>query len=898
MQKKKRWIYGLITAAVVIGLGYVAFYFLFLDFLVDYWWFDSLGYGSYFFLRLSYRYLVFAGVTLFFFLIFFLNFWVASRFLGGGLPSSEKKDKKRKLQYREVARLFRSGSMKVYAPLSLVLSIFIALPLFEKWERFLFFLFGPDAGTADPAFGNDVSFYLFSYPMHILIEQRLVIAVAIVVAASVILYRVERRMLAKTDRSLPKGAKLHLNVLALVLIALVGWGLFLERYDLLYYAEHLPLFFGPGFTQMHVTLPLIWAAVVLWIAAALGVLYYMNFRKRLVPAVLLVLVFAGVYALGNTSFLPQMVQNYLVLPNEMSREKPYIENSVQATLSAYNLSEVETRNFQVDQIPWGDTNRAIRRNIQNTPVWDRNLLEDVYDQLQRIRPYYNFTGVDVDRYEIGDKYQQVNLAAREINLDKLPGTGNNWINRHLQYTHGYGMVMTPAAQSGEELMHWFIKGISPASEYDFRISNPRIYFGLEDLDYVIAPNDAKEMDYPQGDSFAGNDYEGKGGVAVNSLFRKLLFSIYFEDRNILFTSKTNNDSKILFRRNTGEAINHLTPYFRLDRDPYLVATKDGLFWMQDAYTRSRWYPNAAPYDGRKNYIRNSVKIVVDAYNGTVDYYMADPDDPVIRAYNRIYPGLLQPMDEMPGPLKSHIRYPKDIFEIQTEIYTRYHQRDPKTFYQEEDLWESAHQRQEEIREIGSQSMRAYYLTLDLIDKEKSEFLLISPMSPKNRPNLRAMVIAGCDPANYGNFYVYSFPKGKQVYGPSQINALIDQDTVIAEQLTLWDQAGSEVKRGRMIILPLGNAVFYIQPVYLSASGELKIPQLQRLIVTQGDAVTMAPSLEKAFDQIQKRLLEKQAPPEVGTPVGSPEDDASQAPSAETDDPPRPAGKTINAHGPI
>ncbi|MBS3808789.1 MAG: UPF0182 family protein, partial [Desulfobacterales bacterium] len=439
----------------------------------------------------------------------------------------------------------------------------------------------------------------------------------------------------------------------------------------------------------------------------------------------------------------------------------------------------------------------------------------------------------------------------------------------LQYTHGYGLVMTPAAQSGDKLMQWFIKGIDPESDYGFSVSRPGIYFGLEKLDYAIAPNDAGEMDYPRGDSFASTDYSGKAGVPIDSVFRKLLFSIYFKDRNIFFTTKTNNNSKIIFHRNVKDAISYLTPYFTIDSDPYLVATDKGLYWIQDAYTRSKWYPNAAPYDGKHNYIRNSVKIVTDAYNGTVDYYIADPDDPVVKAYARIYPGLLKPLEEMPEKLRSHIRYPKHIFEIQMNIYKKYHQRDPKTFYRQEDLWELAHQTKKEIREIGTQSMQAYYLTLDLIEKDNPEFLLISPMSPKNRPNLRSLVIAGCDGNHYGKFYVYSFPKGEQVYGPSQISALIDQDTEIAEQFTLWDQAGSEVKRGRMIILPIADVVFYIQPVYLSASAELKIPQLRRLIVTQGDRVAMEVSLEKAFDRIRNSLVA----PEGIAPADKPGADA-------------------------
>ncbi|MFW6334918.1 MAG: UPF0182 family protein, partial [Desulfosalsimonas sp.] len=645
MKKSKRWLAALLAVLLLAGIGYIAFYFLYLDFLVDYWWFDSLGYGWYFFLRVFYKYLIFAGATLLFFLLFFINFWAASRFLGSKKPDDQPAGKSSKIRYKQLARMFRSGSMKVYTPLCLVLAVFVALPLFEKWEMFLFWLFGPQAGTADPAFGKDAGFYLFSYPVHVLLVQRLLIAGAIAAAASLLLYRIERRILSKKSRGLPWGARIHLNLLALTLAAIAVWGIFLKRYALVYNSGHMPLFYGPGFTQMHVSLPLIWGAAVLLAAAAIAVLYYLNFRKGLLPAAGLILAFAGVFALGNTEFIHGSVQNYLVEPNELSREKTYIENSITATLDAYGLSEVETRKFEVEKIPWGRSGRAISENIENVPVWDRYLLEDVYDQLQSIRPYYNFTGVDVDRYDVEGKRQQVNLAAREINLDRLPGSGSNWINRHLQYTHGYGLVMTPAAQSGQELMRWYIKGIEPESEFGLSVSRPGIYFGLEDLDYAIVPNDAGEMDYPVGDTFAGTHYDGKAGIPIDSLFKKLLFSMYFNERNILFTTKTNNDSRLLFRRNIRKAAEHITPYFKLDNDPYLVAAEDGLYWIQDAYTRSKWYPNAQPYDGENgyNYIRGSVKIVVDAYNGTVDYYIADNHDTLAEAYSTIYPGLLKPL---------------------------------------------------------------------------------------------------------------------------------------------------------------------------------------------------------------------------------------------------------------
>ena len=873
MKKWKWWLPGLLGALMMLAVGYALFVYAYMDLVVDYWWFSSIGYGGYFILRLMYRYLIFAAVTLLFFLIFFLNFRVASRYLGASAAASSESAKKRALP--DLVRMFRTGSMIVYGPLSLVLAVFVAYPAFARWESFLFFVFGPAAGAADPAYGKDIGFYLFSLPVWQLLQQRLLLALIIVLLATGLLYTIERRMLNASEKAFPRGAKLHLNLLGLLFVALQGWWFFLERYELLYDTAHMPLFFGPGYTQMTMTLPLIWAGFATWLLAAGAVLFLLNFRKGWVAAAVCCALFAAALGLRHTQVLPDTVQKYIVDPNELTKESPYIDRSIRATLAAYGLENVETRSFSVEPVPQQETREAIRLNIADIPVWDRELLDEVYDQVQGIRPYYNFTGVDVDRYEIGGRTQQVNLAAREINLDKLADYAKKWTNRHLQYTHGYGVVMTPAAQRGEEGMRWYIKGISPRSEVGLRIENPGIYYGLSEYDYAVAPNEVGEMDYPEASGFVTSSYAGTAGVPLDSLFRKLVFALYFEDRNLFFTTKTTEDSRILMRRNIREAASRLAPFFVLDDDPYVVVTEENLFWIQDAYTTSSWYPNAAPYEEGRNYIRSSVKIVVNAYGGDVDFYLADPADPMAAAYARMYPGLLKPLASMPEKLRSHIRYPKDIFKIQMQIFKKYHQTDPGTFYRQEDAWELAEQPKSGRKGVAPEPMEPYYLTLNLIDKNRREFLLLSPMSPKNRPNLRALAIAGCEPDRYGRIYLYSFPKGEQVYGPDQISALIDQDTTIAEQFTLWDQAGSEVRRGRMLILPVGNAVFYIQPVYLSAASRLKIPQLQRLIVSHGEVVVMDRSLETAFEAVALRLEQRRRP--QGQPAQPPMQPAPKPP---------------------
>jgi len=852
------WKRSIVFAGVglaALAISFVLINLVFVDFIVEVWWFQSLDYGGYFWLRLLYRYAIFLAVTGLFFLVFFLNFWIASRFLGSTEPVESKTSAKMRQAYQEVFRLFRSGSLKLYLPLSLVLGIVIALPLFRQWEAALLYIFGPGAGVTDPVFGKDISYYLFAFPIYSLLQNRLLLAFGLLLIGLVVLYWMERRLLSQYDQRLPQGAKIHLSILILLIFAIEIWDYILQRYELLYSTNNQPLFFGPGYVEMRVILPLIWTTLLFLMGTALSVIFYINTKRGLKIASIFAVLFLLALGVRESSFLPKMVEQYLVKPAELTKQTPYIKNSIRATKAAYNLDGAEIREYTIVPIPEIDKDPKIEESIRNIPVWYEEVLLEVYEQLQAIRPYYEFTGVDVDRYTVNGVYQQVFVSARDLILGKLPAGAQNWINKHLKYTHGYGVAMNPAAQGGEEAMTWFIGDLPPSSEYGLSIKQPGIYYGLEPYEYVIAPNDNHEFDYPKGDSFVMTDYSGTGGVSMSSLFSKLMFAVYFKEKNIFLTPETNRNSRILFRRNITDAINTLTPYLTLDKDPYVVVTSERVYWIQDAYTTSDWYPNAQTYSdafGEFNYIRNSAKIVVDAYNGTVSYYVADPADPLILAYRRMYPGLLKSMEAMDAELKKHIRYPKDIFEIQLSIYAKYHQADPDTFYKQEDIWEFA-------REFDGDTafeVKPYYLTLDLIEKGRQEFILLAPMRPKGLDNLRAMAVAGCDGDNYGKIIIYSFPKGFVVYGPSQIEAIIDQDPYVAQQLTLWNQIGTEVQRGKLIILPFGGTVEYILPIYLKAAGGVKIPQLTRIIVTQGDVVAMEPSLEKALEKMTQRLRER------------------------------------------
>ncbi len=849
------WI--LITTVIgLFALGTAASL-LTVDFLVDLWWFDSLGYAFYFWQRLLYRYVVFGSVTLLFFLIFFLNFWVASRYLGT-TESSEPQDQEKRRAYKEILGLFRTGSMRVYTPLSLVLGILVAYPLFEQWEAFLLFVFGPSKGIADPVYGNDISYYLFSFPIYSLLQRRILIDFAALLAGILFLYWLERRILQQQDQRMPAGARMHVNFLIAILFLIEIWNFNLQRYELLYTGFHEPLFSGPGYAEMNVLLPLIMACLLLLAGLGVSLLLYINRRKGLKTLVAFAVLFALALAGRYSKLLPELVNEYVVKPNAITRQSTYIQHNIASTLAAFNLSDVKIREIAPERLPVELDTLKTEGVFRNIPIWDGELLTDVFKHLQELRTYYDFAPVDVSHYYVRGHNQQVYLAARELNTSELPSGARNWINERLTYTHGYGLVMVPAGQGGDEPMTWFIKGIPLESDYGFQVEQPGIYHGLlENYAPVIAPNDAGEFGYPKGESNVTVNFSGDSGVPINSLFRKLMFAYYFKDKDIFFTTKTNESSKMLFRRNIRERIHTLTPFLLLDKDPFVVVTPKRLFWIQDAYTYSDFYPYAASYpvaDRNVNYIRNSIKIVVDAYDGRVTYYVFDRQDPIVQAYERMYPGLIKDQSEMPPELRSQVRYPQDFFNVQMEVYARYQQTDPAVFYQQEDAWEFA--AAAAFRGQEASPIKSYYLTLDIIEQGRFDFVLLSPMTPKGKSNLRALAVVGAEPLNYGKIVVYSFPKGQLVFGPGQIYSLIDQDTQVAQQVTLWDQAGSEVERGKMIIVPIGRVIIYIQPLYLKSSTTLKIPELKRVIMTQGQIVVMERTLEEAYAELVKRSREE------------------------------------------
>lgn len=863
---------ALTGATVVLAIVlYVAFYFVFLDFFVDLWWFKSLDFEAYFWLRLVYRFIFSGAVTLFFFAVFLFHFWIASRYLGLNPPDEVLMDDTKRRRFQRFADVFMTGSARVYTPVSLLLAVAIAIPFYLQWEDALLFFFGSASGIEDPVYGNDVSFYMFSYPIYMLIQKELLITSSVVFLATGLLYWFEHYFIPNQSKEFPFGAKLHLTVLFAFVVLFVVWGFLLDRFSLLYSSSREPVFFGPAFIDLRYRLPLIWLAIFAFLTLACSAIFYVfsERHRSKMPIVVAVLGFIGVLGLQNSNTIPELIDKFIVKPNFTRTEGPSMRYNIDATLDAYDLNNIKTIDFTVDLDATKDIETwSTQKHFENIPVWDREYLIDSYMQLQGIRPYYDFPTVDEDRYFINGHYQQVNLAAREVNIQKLPKEAQNWENTHLRFTHGYGAVISPAAQDAGIPIVWYLRDLNMTSDVGFSVKHPDIYYGLEHYNYTIVPNNLVVKDISSSAPGEEGNYQGNSGVPIPSYFRKLLFAFYLKDEKIFFSPNISRDSKVLLRRNIAERITALTPFLHLDKDPYLVVDKDRFYWIQDAYTLSNQYPAAKPaaddyLDGKQkfNYIRNSAKIVVDAYDGSVDYYISEPKDPIINAYNRAYPGLFKALKEMPDNLLQHLRYPRDLYYMQMKIYAKYHQNSPELFYEQAETWQYA--------TVDGQAVRPYFITMDFERcNDLEEFVMINPMTPVHRDNLSMVGLAGtvdegkCDHSYKPGITIFKFPKAVQVNGPSQVNALIDQNPEIAAQFTLWNQQGSEVKKGRMVILPMGHSILYVQPIYMLAT-KTKMPELARVIVSIGNQVVMDKTLLAAFGRLKDLFIKGANAPSSG-----------------------------------
>lgn len=721
---------------------------------------------------------------------------------------------------------------------SAIIGVFAGMWGSGLWYQTLVFFNSVATGVEDPILGKDVGFYLFKLHFYEVISLYAGFMIFLALVLVVLGYGVKGCLsLSRNGLSMTPEARKHVGILGGLFLFKIAFGFYLDRFDLLYSPHGIIV--GAGYVDVHARIFALGFLTV--ITAIAGVLFAVAFlkgslKKSLYPVGMVIVVY-----IAGVMIYPGLLQSLKVAPNEIGAERPFIEHHIAFTKFGYNLTNVAVRPFDVS---YRLTARDIENNgatIKNVRLWDESPLLKTYSQLQQIRTYYKFSGIDNDRYTIDGEYGQVMLSTRELSYDDLPS--KSWINEKLVFTHGNGITMGPVSRVTKDgLPEFIVKDIPPVSNADIKVTVPEIYFGELTDDYAIANTRIPEFSYPTSEGNTYASYKGKGGVPLDSVFKRMLFASSFKAPKILLSSDIKKESRILYNRNIMSRVARIAPFLAFDKDPYIVVSGEGkLYWIIDAYTMSKNLPYSKRLTNGVNYMRNSVKITIDAYDGSVNFYQSDPDDAIIRVFGAIFPGLLKPMAEMPPDLKKHIRYPRELFAIQTALYATYHMTDPKTFYNKEDLWE--------IPSYSKTPMVPYYLIMKLPEEKKEEYVLFMPYTPAKRDNLAAWFAARCDVPNYGQLIAYTFPRDRLVYGPRQIDARIDQDSYISQQITLWGQRGSQVIRGSLLVIPVETSLLYIQPLYLAAEDKGGLPELRRVIVAYENNVVMEDNLELCLQKL-------------------------------------------------
>jgi uncharacterized membrane protein (UPF0182 family) len=730
----------------------------------------------------------------------------------------------------------------------------------NQWSNYLLFRQGEPFGITDPIFGRDVGFYVFRLPFWTYLQEYaywLLIAVFVTSTAAHYLDKAIRLL-----RGVPAFAphvKTHLSVLLALILAAKAFHYRIAAYNLLYSARGAT--FGASYTDVHAQLLAFNILFVIALACALLMLISIRSRGLWLPL-------AGIGFLALSSLLlsgvyPAMVQRVQVEPNEFEREKEYIGHTIGFTRQGFGLDAVEQHEMSEVELVTMDAVRSNVPTVENVRLWDYRPLLQTYEKQQELWSYYKFASVDIDRYDVNGERRQVMLAARELYVPGLLEKG--WQNERIFNTHGCGVVMSPVSDVIESgLPNYVMKDIPPQSSSGLEVTQPGIYYGELTTDYVIVGTKEDENDYTmrEANRVKKTRYSGAGGVPLRSPLARLAVAARFKDVNIIISTIITGDTRALWDRDIGRRARTIAPFLSYDPDPYIVVGDDGrLYWIHDAYTTSRMYPYSDPFPiggSRLNYIRNSVKVVTDAYEGTVVYYVADPEDPMIRAYQKIFPELFKPMAEMPAGLIKHIRYPEALFDAQSERLTIYHMTDPRVFYNRYEKWQVARESPKSVGPAGrggpgrggaGERMQAYYAIIRLPGEAEPEFLLMLPFTPQEKPNMVAWLAARCDGENYGKLLLYNFPKTEQVWGPMQIEASINQDPEISEKISLWNQSGSGVTQGNLLVIPINGSVLYVEPIYLRATQEA-IPELKRVIVARGDGrVVMRATLSAALEAL-------------------------------------------------
>lgn len=827
MIRKNGFILFLVAAFIIIPFASSL-----LNLLADWLFFEETGYTEVFTTTLTAQ----AGTGLFFGILMFA-FVLVNLKIANGVKLPYAGDFIIGAGYR----FNRADAERLVTPLTIAAGTLLALIAGQwgamRWEDALLFSNKLAMGINDPVLGKDIGFYMFSLPFLELLKAFMgfMLAATMVMAAAVYFVR-GGILLTASGVDLNVAVRKHLAILVGLFSLAVAAGFYLDTFGLL--LGNRNAFHGADYADVHARLLtlkiLAFATPLAGMALAAGI-WKGAWRMALLPPVILI----AISVLGMRVY-PLMLQKFKVAPNELALEAPYIGHNIKFTRMGFDIDKIETIPFDVDQKLSAADIAANDATIKNIRLWDHGPLLKTYSQLQQIRTYYKFFDVDNDRYMVNGSYTQVMLSPRELSYADLPS--KNWINERLIFTHGNGITFGPVSRiSKEGLPEFFVKDIPAVSLADIKVTRPEIYYGELSNDYVIVKTKVPEFSYPTATGDINTTYAGQGGVHLDSLWKKVFFAAKFKSEKILLSSDITKESRILYNRTVRERLSATAPFLRFDNDPYMVVRKDGkLVWMVDAYTASDRLPYSKPLQGGINYMRNSVKAVVDAYDGSLSFYISDPDDIIIKVYAKAFPNLFKPMSAMPEDLRSHVRYPHSFLQIQAAIFTAYHMTDTKTFYNKENLWQ--------IPALGDKVMEPYYTVMKLPGEKVEEYILLLPFTPSKRDNLAAWLTARCDGDNYGQIRAYTFPRDRLIYGPKQIDARINQDSFISQQLTLWSQRGSEVIRGSMLVIPIEQSLLYVQPLFLAAADK-GLPELKRVIVAFGDEVVMEENLELALQRL-------------------------------------------------
>lgn len=803
------------------------------NFWIDLSWFKETGYQDVFLKNIYFKVLVGAGLFLFSFLIALITLTKTIK----SIPDTYIDDD----DVIDISMAVKKpGKSKIFIIAGLFSFIISSLFTGPLWKQILLFINQEPFNYTDPIFNNDVSFYFFTLPLIEMIVSPLMFFSIAIIALNALVYGFYYRKIRKQPEQLFNKFGFFLVIFFLLMV--VNYRV--ESLKLIYSTRGSV--YGAGYTDILIGLKFYYlkmaAAFISAIFIYLG-LKKQSFKKAMIGPILLI----AVTLIGSVAEMG--VQNFIVSPNELSKEESYIEQSIKYTQKAYKLDEVERQDFPA---LWNLSATDIENSvdtIKNIRVNDFRPTQTIYNQLQSIRLYYQFTNISIDRYLLNGEQRQVFLSAREIDHTRLPEQAKNWINQHLKYTHGYGAAVSPVNEitpQGQPKL--IVKNIPPETEYEeLRIDTPEIYYGNLTKDYIIVNTTEKEFNYPMENQNAETMYSGDGGIKLN-LLNRIAFSIDKRTPKILISGAISSDSKILINRDIQVRVAKIAPFLKYESDPYLVINEGKLYWVIDGYTTSNRFPYSQPVysdNTMYNYIRNSVKVVIDAYHGTTDFYIYDDKDPIIMTYSKAYPSLFKSAEDMPEGIRKHMKYPVELFDIQSNIFSIYHMDNPRTFFNREDAWSIATEKyQQEVTPV-----RPYYINMALPGNDEVEFVLVQPYTAYQKNNMVSWFAARNDGDNYGKLVVYTFPKQRLIYGPMQIESRIDQDAVISSQLTLWERQGSSVVRGNLMVIPIKDSILYVEPLYLQSDNANALPEVKQIILAYGDDIVMEATLEAGLKRL-------------------------------------------------